>query len=166
MVKYGCLVIGLMDTRLSGTDWLDAQRVPYEIIPLSDSILPESIAEKLQCSPEQVVVPALYVNDSSGVIVIHSFLKKVSIPLVEKHVGTHGLRMATESECKKLTGLSLSQLHPFLENYVWKVLDEAIFDNEFVYIRAGRSNEIVKVEANSLKYVIGVVNGLLAQVTK
>jgi prolyl-tRNA editing enzyme YbaK/EbsC (Cys-tRNA(Pro) deacylase) len=59
----------------------------------------------------------------------------------------------------------VEKLHPFLENYVWKVLDESIFENEYVYIRAGRANEMVKVEANALKYVIGVVNGLLAEVT-
>ncbi len=154
-----------MDTRLSGTDWLDAQRVPYEVIPFSDSTPLSQAPALLKCSPAQVMVPELYVNEKSAVIVIRPFSKKVNISLVEKHVGVTGLRVGTSSECKNLTGLTLLELHPFLENYVWKVLDESIFENEFVYIRAGRTNEIVKVEANALKYVIGVVNGLLAEVT-
>jgi prolyl-tRNA editing enzyme YbaK/EbsC (Cys-tRNA(Pro) deacylase) len=155
-----------MDTRLSGTDWLDAQRVPYEVIPFSDSTPLAQAAEQLKCSPAQVMVPELFVNEKSAVIVIHPFSKKVNISLVEKHVGVFGLRVGTSDECKARTGLPLSELHPFLENYLWKVLDESIFDYEFVYIRAGRKNEIVKVEANALKYVIGVVNGLLAEVTQ
>lgn len=154
-----------MDTRLSGTDWLDAQRVAYERIPLADSTPLAHAAEKLNCSPSQIMVPELFVNEKSSVIVIRPFPAKVDILLVEKHVGVSGLRLATPDECKSLTGLSLNELHPFLENYMWKVLDESIFENEFVYIRAGRANEIVKVEANALKYVIGVVNGLLADVT-
>ncbi len=154
-----------MDTRLSGTDWLDAQRVPYDVLPFSDTISLSEAAAQLKCSPAQVMVPELFVNEKSAVIVIRPFSKKVDLKLVEKHVGVSGLRVGTSDECMARTGLPLAALHPFLENYVWKVLDESIFDNELVYIRAGRKNEIVKVEANALKYVIGVVNGLLAEVT-
>ncbi len=155
----------MISTRLSGTDWLDAQRVPYETIPFSDDAPLASAAERLKCNPSQIMAVELFVNEKDAVIVVRPFSQRTDISLVEKHVGLKGLRPAVGNESVVRTGLPIEKLHPFLENYVWKVLDESIFQNEFVYIRAGRANEIVKVEANALKYVIGVVNGLLAEVT-
>jgi prolyl-tRNA editing enzyme YbaK/EbsC (Cys-tRNA(Pro) deacylase) len=105
-------------------------------------------------------------GERAPVIVVHALGRKVDLSLLAKHVGDVIQRQGTEEDCVRENGLSLRDLHPFLENYAWKVLDEHIFENESVYIRAGNPNEILEVEANALKYVIGVVNGLLAEVTR
>ncbi|MEK6821070.1 MAG: YbaK/EbsC family protein, partial [archaeon] len=110
-------------------------------------------------------VTDFYIGARAPVLVVHSFNQPVNVEKLSTHAGDTILRRGTNEECVKETGLSLGLIHPFLENYWWKVLDEKIFENETIYIRAGVAGEILRVEANALKYVIGVVNGLLAEVT-
>jgi len=118
----------------------------------------------IHCRPEQVLEYEFYMGPKDPVIVVRSHGKKTNIHELEKHVGMSPLRVGENNECLAHTGLSLQHLHPFLENYLWKVIDEQIFDEEKVYLYAGNEHEILEVEANSLKYVIGVINGLLAEV--
>ena len=105
-----------------------------------------------------------YVGTKDPVILDHAYGKKTNIKLLEKHSGIAPLRAGNNEECQKYTGLLLRDLHPFLENYLWKVVDEHVFENEKIYVYAGNANEILEMESNALKYVIGVINGLLAAV--
>ena len=88
----------------------------------------------------------------------------MNIELLEMHYGDKGLQLGSEEDCYRATGLTLKQLHPFLENYLWKVLDESIFENEKIFLYAGKEGEVLEIEANALKYAVGVINGLLAPV--
>lgn len=144
--------------------WLESQRVEFHVITLSYPQTPKKIIERLKCKPEQFLVCELYQGKRSPVIVVKPFGKKVNVSLLEKHVGDFPLQPVSENEYEKRVGMTKQQLHPFIEDYTWKVLDESIFLNEKVWMFAGTLNEIIEVESNALKYLVGVINGLLAEV--
>ncbi len=156
----------MTQTRLTGKDWLDSQGVPYRVHTIPPRTPLKELPKVLSCDPAQILISEFFIGKRAPVIVVHSLLTKVNLALLGKHAGDTIERLGTNEECVKETGLSLEDIHPFLENYWWKVLDERLFNQEKVYIRAGSSNEILEVEANALKYVIGVVNGMLAEVTQ
>lgn len=153
-------------TRLTGKDWLDSQGVPYIVHAVDPQTATADLPSVLECAPAHILVCDFYIGNRAPVIVVHSLSTTVNTEMLGKHVGDTIVRLGTNEECMKETGLSLTDLHPFLENYWWKVLDEKLFEHEKIYIRAGNKGEVLEVEANALKYVIGVVNGLLAEVTQ
>ena len=151
--------------RLQGKDWLEAQRVEYVAHPLKYPQDPSALMRTLHCKPEQLLQTHFYMGKRGPILVVHSFSARVDVAKLELHSGDTGIRVGTADECMQATGLTLERLHPFLENYLWKVLDEKIFEQERVFIYAGGEDEVLEVDSNSLKYVIGVINGLLAEVT-
>mgnify|MGYP001616373622 CR=1 FL=1 len=165
-ILFPAPILLMENTRLTGKDWLDSQGVAYRVMPVSSQTPMSEMSNVLGCTPTQLVVCDFYIGKRAPVIVVHSLSSRVNLELLCKHVGDSIERLGTNEECMKETGLSLMELHPFLENYWWKVLDEKLFQQEKVYIRAGNMNEVLEIEANALKYVIGVVNGLLAEVTQ
>ncbi len=152
--------------RLQGKDWLEAQRVEYVVHHTPYPQSSESLLQSLKCTPAQLLQTHFYVGKRGPILVVHSLEARVDLKKLELHSGDTGIHAGSAAECVAATGLSIEKLHPFLENYLWKVLDEKIFEQERVFIYAGGEGEVLEVDSNSLKYVIGVINGLLAEVTQ
>lgn len=150
--------------KLMGVDWLEAQRVEFDVVNVP-SLESHAICSALNIKPVQLVICDLYIGKKEPVLVVHSLGTHIDMDALAKHVGDSGFRAATPEEIRKYTSQEPGYVHPFIEGYLWKVLDEKMFENEKVYIPMGK-NTVVALEATALKYSVGVINGLIAEITK
>lgn len=149
--------------KLMGQDWLDAQRVDYQLIPVA-SMEPAAACAQLGILPQQFVVCELFLGKKEPVLAVHGFGVKVDLNALALHVGDGGFRPATKEEIRLYTHQEPGNVHPLIEGYLWKVLDERLFENEKIYLPIGGKNTLLCMDATALKYSVGVINGLIAAI--
>lgn len=154
----------MQQDKLMGKDWLDAQRVEYEMVHVS-SMDPHVIARELSIKPAQLVKCELYMGKKEPVLAVHEFTTNVNMDALALHVGDSGFRPATNDEIRTHTHQDVHAIHPFIEGYLWKVLDEKLFEHEKIYLFTGEKNTLLCIDSTALKYSVGVINGLIANIT-
>ncbi len=148
-----------MSVKLNSMRWLDAQKIPYEVLTYdADTRDAEEVAE-LVGMPAFMVYKTLVVQSvetNKPMLVMIACDKHLDLKRMAASAGEKKVKMATHADAEKLTGLQVGGISALmLTDKNWKVyIDKSASELQNIVISAGQRGTQVRVPTNVLLTVL------------
>lgn len=158
----------MAQVRNNVTRMLDQRGIPYEVFVLPPEKLGAlEVAERLGVPPGQVFKTIVVLREGRGkpILAVVPGDREVDLKALARAVGEKRLRLPTEREAERLTGLKAGGISPLalLGKRFQVVVDEAIRDWEAVHLSGGQRGVNLRLPVAA---VLELLQPLVAPVTR
>jgi len=128
-------------------DYLDREKVPYEVLTHRETFTAPELAQALHVPGKELAKVVMVKADERFVVTVLSANRKVDLKRLKEIFRTSHVRLATEAEFTELfPDCELGAMPPFGNLYSLEVyVDQSLTTDEKIVFQAGTRHEAVKL---------------------